>query len=458
MADETPNATNGEGTSTETNPNPPASDNNNNPPTGDNNNNPPAGDNNNNPSTDDTQSEKKSGLLDSILNFFKNDEEKDNESTDKPADEQQTQAQQAVNPFRNAKEAAMEFNDVVANQKCELELKEVVAPTTMAETAIHQMENLNISKLIGAPINAAVEAQFDAARKMLACVKEIGVKNDSLAVVTFNFMKNGKKAVMSVPLLTLVPITALRIKELTYAFKLKIDTGSSINVQTGAENTISYGTPGSTKEKSGGQGANTGGTQAGTKPGTDTNADNEKDGKDKKAELTPAAVDALKDSGKTESTFAATFSSKKDSKATQNSKYDVETTMDIAMTVTPDDQPAGISKMLEILNSTIDIHNPDGELFVDAKRTTLVNGVAIVTVTYINGEGIYAPGKIICKKMDDKEGKAKILAMNNGDKVDLLFIEPGVYMVSADKLQTPIVVDDEPVAKKTTSKDEEGNA
>ena len=324
--------------------------------------------------------------------------------------------------IRGANSELTEAIDLASKLDANIELKEVVAPTTMAETAIRQMESLDMSKLIGAPINAAVEAHFDAARKMLACVKEIGLKDNTLAVVSFSFFKNGKKAVMSVPLLTLVPITAMRIKELTYAFKLKIDTESSVNLQTGVENSISYGTT----------------------PAKETKKDQDGGGKTESGKTDDAkkALDAVKSAVHVDSTFATSFSSKKDSKATQNSKYNVETTMDINMTVAPEEnQPAGISKMLEILNNTIDVHNPNGELIVENHRVSLINGVAVATVQYINSEGLYAPGKVTCKLVNAPDDKIRVLAMDNGDKVDLIFVTEGLYTVTAEKLSSYIMAD-----------------
>lgn len=339
--------------------------------------------------------------------------------------------------LRGANAELTEAIELASKLDANIELKEVVAPTTMAETAIKQMESLDMSKLIGAPINAAVEAQFDAARKMLACVKEIGLKDNTLAVVSFSFFKNGKKAVMSVPLLTLVPINAMRIKELTYAFKLKIDTESSVNLQTGVENSISYGTTPAKETKKEGEGG-------GKKD------DGKKD--DGKTDDAKKALDAVKSAVHVESTFATSFSSKKDSKATQNSKYNVETTMDINMTVAPDEnQPAGISKMLEILNNSIDVHNPNGELIVENHRVSLINGVAVATVQYINGEGLYAPGKVTCKLANATDDKIRVLAMDNGDKVDLIFVTEGLYTVTAEKLSSYVMVDSGTEKKKDST-------
>lgn len=51
--------------------------------------------------------------------------------------------------------------------------------------------------------------------------------------------------------------------------------------------------------------------------------------------------------------FSAGYSSKKDSKATQESRYSVEYTMDVAVHASQDDMPAGLAKVLGILESSI---------------------------------------------------------------------------------------------------------
>ena len=121
------------------------------------------------------------------------------------------------------------------------------------------------------------------------------------------------------------------------------------------------------------------------------------------------------------------------------------------MTVAPEEnQPAGISKMLEILNNTIDVHNPNGELIVENHRVSLVNGVAVATVQYINGEGLYAPGKVTCKLANATDDKIRVLAMDNGDKVDLIFVTEGLYTVTAEKLSSYVMVDSGPEKKENT--------
>ena len=53
----------------------------------------------------------------------------------------------------------------------------------------------------------------------------------------------------------------------------------------------------------------------------------------------------------------ANYSSKKDSKSTQNSEYSVETTLDIYVHARQDAMPAGMAKILDILNNSIDYVN-----------------------------------------------------------------------------------------------------
>ena len=345
--------------------------------------------------------------------------------------------------------------DAIKMQDVTLTLKEVSAPTKMGEESIHQMESLDMSKLIGAPINAAVEAHYNAAKKMLGCINDIGVKDGTVAVVTFSFFKNGKMAKMTIPLLTLVPITAMRIKEMTYDFKIKFTADTSINLTTGAESTFSYGAAikdeqNPSKKKAGEEnatdpnaakpqqkGENTGGQTNSTDTATTPAPAAQKPS-------STAVADAVKNSVRAEPTFGASFSSKKDSKATQDSKYSVESSMDIGITVVSDDNlPGGISKMLQILNDAISVYNPKGELNVSSSLVQLADGYAVINATYLDGEGNSAPDKISCKYEGTEKDAPKVTVLNTGDGVQLLFNAPGPYMVIAENLKSAVIVQKE---------------
>ncbi len=354
---------------------------------------------------------------------------------------------ETINAFSN-------LIDAVKKQDATLTLKEVCAPTKLGEEAFHQLESLDMSKLIGAPINAAIDAHYNAAKKALECINEMGVKDGTLAVVTFNFFRNGKMAKMSIPLLTLVPIATMRIKEMTYDFKVKINTDSSINLVTGNENEFSYGvglnngkseqanhsTPLSPGRGVGGEAAKAG---EGENKGKETEAKGKEGEANHSTPLSPGrGVGGEVAAARVEPTFGVSFSSKKDSKATQNSKYSVETSMDIKLTVVSDENiPAGVSRMLEILNNAVEVYNPNGELSVSSTMVKIANDYAVVSVVYMDGDGCLALDKITCKCITNGDVKPSLL--NGGDKVQILFDTPGTYIISAGALQSPVIVEGE---------------
>lgn len=403
---------------------------------------------------------------------------KDNNNQTEKKDETIDKVNDTIHEINGTIDAFSNLIDAVKKQDATITLKEVCAPTKLGEQAFHQLESLDMSKLIGAPINAAIDAHYNAAKKALECINDMGVKDGTLSVVTFNFFRNGKMAKMSIPLLTLVPIATMRIKEMTYDFKVKINTDSSINLVTGNENTFSYGvglnngkseqkakTEESKKEENTKTQSEKGtteeaqkkagtevteetkkeGTVEGKKDGTNEGKkeganEGKKDGKTEKNTEADTAATAVKNAARVEPTFGVSFSSKKDSKATQNSKYSVETSMDIKLTVVSDENmPAGVSRMLEILNNSVEVYNPNGELSVSSNTVKISEGFAVVSVVYMDGEGCLALDKIKCKGISKDAGTAELL--NGGDKVQILFNKPGTYIISADKLQSSVTVE-----------------
>ena len=362
--------------------------------------------------------------------------------------------------------------------KATVSLSEASAPTKLGSEAIKTMSTTDLATIIGAPLNAAINAQYAAAKKTLECINEFGVKNGTLAVVTFNFFRNGRKAKLSIPLLTLVPINNMRINEMTYNFKLAIKTSSqvnmvnsamaSMNAYAGTNATDALAAIGGGKEAikkdekavealgqvKDGEGTEKPATgevkkttdqqpatqEKATTPATQKTAEKtatEKTATDKAA----ASADAVKNAVRVEPTFGVSFSSKKDSKATQSSKYSVETSMDVTIKVGPDDMPGGISKMLEILNDSIDVFNPNGELTVSTDKVKLSDGVAIVTAVYHDTEGNIAPEKIACTMPADK--KVEVESTNNGESRQFIFTKPGLYMLTAEKLKYAVTVEAE---------------
>lgn len=131
------------------------------------------------------------------------------------------------------------------------------------------------------------------------------------------------------------------------------------------------------------------------------------------------------------------YSSKKDSGATRDSRYSVETTMDISITASEGEMPRGIDRLLGVLDDSTEVIDPKGTLQVSADRISLVNNYGTISVSYRNGKGAYAPTDVTC---DPIEGEAKPDMLESGDEMLLIFKAKGVYMVSAGELTRIVFV------------------
>ena len=318
-------------------------------------------------------------------------------------------------------------------------LKSVTADVGIIKNAMDTMENISFDKLISGPLDACVKAQSEAAKSTLEFIRTVGLKEKNgtqyVATVVFTFVRGGKACTMNIPLISLVPIPTLAIEQMTYKFKVKIDSTSVVGVTSENSNQSSFNMniplPGS-----GSQGQNAPAATPTTppkvenQPPTDNGEDEEtnkkkpagKDaanGKPQKSDVKSVTDDLSK-----KVLFGVSYSSKKDSKATQYSKYSVETNMDIDITVGKEDMPGGISKMLEILNDSVEITDPNGVLTVTSEKVTLENGRAIIKASFKNEDGIYDCSRISCT------GPATVKIVNNVEVAQLVFTKAGIYTVS----------------------------
>lgn len=190
---------------------------------------------------------------------------------------------------------------------------------TVQSDATGQLAALPFGNIIGGPLVAAVEAQAKAARSTVDFIQSVAYKpladgtqvnaDRELQTVDFVYESGGKNVKLSVPLLVIVPIPYIRIDDMTIQFK------ANISAETASQDTTT----------------------------TQTN-------KNVNANVTgkygwgPAKVEA---------SFSASYSAKKDSTSAANSKYAVEYTMDIYIHAVQDDIPAGMQKVLNILNDSI---------------------------------------------------------------------------------------------------------
>ena len=317
------------------------------------------------------------------------------------------------------------------------DLNEVQVDKAFVSDSINLLGKISFDELIGNPLRAAVKAQRDLAKETLSYIREEGIKVDEngqgqITYVTMNFFRDGKQVKMRVPLLTLMPVPRLSISTMSYTFNAKVNAMSGVVASVGSGGTpINAGI-------STGEGSK---SAAPAKPTTDPSAkgNNEK-AVDKPAASTekPAAsATGAKPTISTTPTMSVGYSSKKDSGATRDSRYSVETTMDISITASEGEMPRGIDRLLGVLDDSTEVIDPKGTLQVSADRISLVNNYGVISVSYRNGKGAYAPTDVTC---DPIEGEAKPDMLESGDEMLLIFKAKGVYMVSAGELTRIVFV------------------
>lgn len=324
------------------------------------------------------------------------------------------------------------------------DLNEVQVDKAFVSDSINLLGKISFDELIGNPLRAAVKAQRDLAKETLSYIREEGIKVDEngqgqITYVTMNFIRDGKQVKMRVPLLTLMPVPRLSISTMSYTFKAKVNAMSGVVASVGSGGTpINAGISTDNSSKS----------AVPAKPTTDSSSkgNNEKTGDNPAASTdnsaassnkTAASAAGAKPTIATTPTMSVGYSSKKDSGATRDSRYSVETTMDISITASEGEMPRGIDRLLGVLDDSTEVIDPKGTLQVSADRISLVNNYGVISVSYRNGKGAYAPTDVTC---DPIEGEAKPDMLESGDEMLLIFKAKGVYMVSAGELTRIVFV------------------
>ena len=324
------------------------------------------------------------------------------------------------------------------------DLNEVQVDKAFVSDSINLLGKISFDELIGNPLRAAVKAQRDLAKETLSYIREEGIKVDEngqgqITYVTMNFFRDGKQVKMRVPLLTLMPVPRLSISTMSYTFKAKVNAMSGVVASVGSGGTpINAGMSTDNGSKS----------AASAKPAKDSSSkgNNEKTGDEPAASTdnsaassnkTAASAAGAKPTISTTPTMSVGYSSKKDSGATRDSRYSVETTMDISITASEGEMPRGIDRLLGVLDDSTEVIDPKGTLQVSADRISLVNNYGVISVSYRNGKGAYAPTDVTCEPI---EGEAKPDMLESGDEMLLIFKAKGVYMISAGELHRIVFV------------------
>lgn len=234
--------------------------------------------------------------------------------------------------------------------------------TAPSQVATNALQAIPFGSIIGAPLSACIDAQAKAAQTTWDYIQKVGLTEDEngerkAIYVNFEYRKNGKAVTLSVPLLTIVPIPFLAVKHIDIAFKASISASASTS--TTESESLEVGASAKAKV-----GFNYGFVKGSME-------------------------------------MSASVSSKKDSTSTRDSKYSVEYTMDVNVRAEQDDMPAGMAKVLEILNESIDSIDAEGELRASEQFIRLKNGSGSTYITYKNNEGYFQPDAIKVYSVDD---------------------------------------------------------
>ena len=288
--------------------------------------------------------------------------------------------------------------------------------TTPSQVATNALQAIPFGSIIGGPLKACIEAQAMAAQTSWQFIQEVGLNTDpntgqkEAVNVSFQFMQNGHMVQLNVPLLTIVPIPYIAIHDIDINFKANISASSSSVSEQSSSSALDVGAEASIGAKWG-----------------------------------PFHMDAK---------MKANYSSKKDSKATQESKYSVEYTMDVAVKAGQDSMPAGLAKVLELLGSALDVSDPEGTLEVSARKLVLSkdkegNAIPVSLIaTYKNGKGIFESEAIglFTKSNDNLESvdikTTKIEKNPQDDSVVYVFSEANNYIVKAGNKTIEIKIED----------------
>lgn len=224
-----------------------------------------------------------------------------------------------------------------------------------AEQARSLLNGIDYSALIGGPLEAAVKAQAMAARSTWEFIQQVGLNGDGVnreAInVSFLYQKDGEMVRLIVPILVIVPIPMIVVDEVNVEFKASINASASNSTEEAQSEQIA------------------GELEAEGKIGWG-----------------PFSLSAK---------VKASYSSKKDSKATQDSRYSVEYTQDVRVHATQADMPAGLSTVLNILTNAATGASRDGDLRVSPPILTLDASTPgsrpEVLIRVTNGSGINVP-------------------------------------------------------------------
>ncbi len=188
----------------------------------------------------------------------------------------------------------------------------------MPNELVNDLSSMPFDRMIGGPLSACIDAQEQAAVSSVNFIDRVGFdpQNPGHVInVDFKYRRDGEDVVLSVPLLTIVPIPFISIDTVNISFKAAL---KSINTEDAidADRESSYD---STNSKYLGIGS------------------------------------YLKSAQIQKTVMRGSVSTKKDSVATQHSAYSIEANIDINVIARQESMPGGLAKVLEMLNQAISV-------------------------------------------------------------------------------------------------------
>ena len=278
--------------------------------------------------------------------------------------------------------------------------------TTPSQVVTSALQAIPFGSMIGGPLNACIEAQAMAAQTSWQFIQEVGLNTNpdtgqkEAVNVSFQFVQNGRVVQLNVPLLTIVPIPYIAIHDIDINFKANISASSSSVSEQSSSSALDVGAE--------------------------------------------ASIGAKWGAFHMDAKMNASYSSKKDSKATQESKYSVEYTMDVAVKAGQDSMPAGLAKVLELLGSALDVSDPEGTLEVSARELTLSDekdAKVTLIATYKNNKGIFEPKSIKINGVTGKESDDSVIFELNEAKTYTVTAGKKTVEVEVKKAETKTATD-----------------
>lgn len=254
-----------------------------------------------------------------------------------------------------------------------------MAENDVSSKTIGALNGIPFESIIGGPLSACIKAQAEAAVSTVNFIESVGLKQSEGGVkeavyVVFSYVQNGRRVNISVPLLTIVPIPYIAINNISIDFKVAINGTESSEIEDiESQQTDSTST---TESKKGG------------------------------GWLTKRKT----------SKFTSSISTKKDSRATQDSTYSIEATMDVKVQASQESMPAGMAKVLGMLSDAMDVVSEQGDLTVDGPyiEGDGNNAKKYIIVTYKDPTGLFTTQGVTC---DGSSGEV----VRNGEALKFSF-------------------------------------